>query len=125
MDCKYHPYDRLDYRVRSRAYRSYITMSIFRDIFKKSMYGQLLRPKQDWFVILAIAAALLVISIAWNLWLFDAVKGGAVLRNAPATPTTLSASEQTLGAVQQAFVARAQEETKYETGVYTFVDPSQ
>jgi hypothetical protein len=99
-------------------------MSTFRTFFSKLKYGRRLKPEQDWFVLLLAALALLGISLVWNLWLFDDVKNGAVLGSASAPLATLTASQRSLGNVQQAFVARAAEEAKYETGAYTFIDPS-
>jgi hypothetical protein len=99
-------------------------MNYLTDTFKTFRYGKRLRPAQDWRVLLALALALLVASVAWNLWLLNAIKSGAVLRGAtPAATPAVSAN--TLSGIQESFATRATQEAAYEDGATTFVDPSQ
>jgi hypothetical protein len=100
-------------------------MNTLLNFFKKFQYGKRLRPDQDWFALVAVGAALLVISVVWNLWLFDEVKSGEVLRGASAPLSTLTANERSISVIQESFTTRTAEESQYETGGSTFVDPSQ
>jgi hypothetical protein len=99
-------------------------MSYFNDTLNKLKYGRRLRPAQDWHVLLAVAAALLVACIAWNLWLLDRVKSGAALVGAAPSATALDANEQSQSAIQESFAARAIEESNYEASTSAVVDPS-
>jgi hypothetical protein len=70
-----------------------------------------------------IAFACLLVSVAWNLWLFNQVQSGAVLGEAP-TPTSSVFNQSTLDALSKVFTDRAAEAARYRDGTYRFVDPS-
>ena len=86
-------------------------------------YGKRLEPSRDWIVLLATTALLLFVSVAWNLWLFNHVAGGAVL-GAPASPATTALDEAAIKELGEIFAERAREATSYRNGTYRFIDPS-
>jgi len=93
--------------------------SSFSTVSKRLRYGASLRPMRDWFVLLAFFVLFLLISLAWNLWLFSQVTQGQQIGTATSTPDT----QIPLESVTTLFDARAQERTHYQHD-YRFVDPS-
>lgn len=87
---------------------------------KKLSYGDVIRPMRDWFVLLAVATALVGASIAWNVWMLRSVEAGGTL-GGPAEAEPFDAAP--VQAVRATFDARAQEEARYRSQ-YRFVDPS-
>ncbi len=83
-----------------------------------------LDPTRDWLTMLTLSAILFAGIIVWNAWTFDTVASGGVI-GAPVTGSTPVFSHSTLDAIHAIFTARATEEAKYQTGVYTYADPSQ
>jgi len=81
-------------------------------------------PTSDWLAMLALSAIVLAGIAVWNAWMFDTVASGGVI-GAPATGTTSVFNQDSLRAIDDLFKGRAEEEVKYETGVYRFADPSQ
>ncbi|MCX6788013.1 MAG: hypothetical protein NT108_02515 [Candidatus Kaiserbacteria bacterium] len=81
-------------------------------------------PARDWFAVLTLASILLAGIIVWNIWAFDTVANGGVIGPAVtiAPPIFSSAS---LELVHQVFETHAMEESKFKTGSYRYVDPSQ
>ncbi|MDD3531204.1 MAG: hypothetical protein PHV99_01250 [Candidatus Pacebacteria bacterium] len=81
-------------------------------------------PVRDWLVLLSLSAIALVSIIVWNAWAFDTVSGGGAIGS-----TTVKAPEvfnqSSLNTIRTIFENRAAEEAKYESGMYTFIDPSQ
>ena len=101
-------------------------MNIFtaaRSFLKRMRSGTTVDPVRDWLVLLTLATITLVGIIVWNVWAFDTVAGGGTIGN-----TTVKApeifSQSSLQTIRTIFENRAAEEAKYETGVYTFTDPS-
>jgi hypothetical protein len=90
---------------------------------KPPEYGAQLKPLRDWFVILALLGVLLLVGTLWSAYTFVAVKQGDVVGTAPPvhTPGVTDASIQS---VQDLFLQRAAEAEKYQSGSYSFVDPS-
>jgi hypothetical protein len=82
-------------------------------------YGPRIRPVRDWLVMLTIFALFLLISLAWNLWLFSQVTSG----NKIGTQSSQPAVEIKLDQVKTLFDSRAAEQTRY-IQEYKFVDPS-
>lgn len=87
---------------------------------KRFSYGRRMRPERDWFVLLAVAAVLVLASAAWNLWLFAKVEQGYAL-DADAVPATFDAAP--IESVRAVFEERRAEELRYRQE-YRFVDPS-
>jgi hypothetical protein len=59
----------------------------------------------------------------WSFWLFERVVNGAVLGTGfVSTPSALSTAS--LEVIETVFAARAEEFQKFQSGRYTFVDPS-
>ena len=82
-----------------------------------------LDPARDWLTMLTLSAIIFAGIIVWNAWAFDTVASGGVI-GAPATVSTPAFSRSTLDAIHAIFTTRAAEEAKYQTGVYTYADPS-
>ncbi len=81
-------------------------------------------PVRDWLTLLIFSAIALMGIIVWNAWVFDTVvNGGAIGTTTVETQPIFNQS--TLDSIRATFASRATEETKYITGAYTFVDPSQ
>ncbi|MBA3789188.1 hypothetical protein H0X32_02210 [Patescibacteria group bacterium] len=85
-------------------------------------YGDRIHPSRDWFVLLAFALLLLVISIGFNVWLFMQIAGGKSIVSDTSVPHVAS-STTSVTDVQNVFKGRASEETNYQH-TYHFVDPS-
>ncbi len=79
------------------------------------------RPARDWFLIVAGAALLLVLSIAWNAFLFIRLTHGEAL-DADTTATEPD-SGASVNEIRNVFEHRGTEETRYRSQ-YQFVDPS-
>lgn len=81
-------------------------------------------PSRDWLILLGLSTIILASSIAWNVWTFNTVANGGSI-GALADRTLPVFSRSSLDAIHAIFAQRAAEETKYETGVYQYADPSQ
>jgi len=92
--------------------------------FLKRFRHRPLDPARDWIMLLACSAIALAILIIWNMWTFSIVAGGGIIGTS-ATSTAPIFSQESLNTINTIFTNRAAEETKYETGVYRFSDPSQ
>ncbi|HQU08269.1 MAG: hypothetical protein B7X04_03750 [Parcubacteria group bacterium 21-54-25] len=101
-----------------------INLSIFKNLPRRLAYGTQLKPARDWFVVVGVVLTLLALNIVWNVINFQNI----ITEKTPplATQTVVSTINQTaIEEVQQVFSTRASEQTKYESGAYTFTDPSQ
>lgn len=99
-------------------------MTSLKDIEQKALhaieYGEVLRPARDWFMLLSIAAILVLMSAAWNVWVFlQAGRGEPVGAQMEAPSGSGNAIEQ----AQALFEARRVEDARYRSE-YQFVDPS-
>lgn len=81
-------------------------------------------PVRDWLTMLTVSAIALAGIIVWNVWAFDTVASGGAI-GAPPIGAPAVFDPASLKAINAIFADRAAEEAKYETGVYTFTDPSQ
>lgn len=81
-------------------------------------------PLRDWIVLSAVTVVILAGVVAWNLWTFGAITGSSS-PGEPAADTRPAFSPSSLNTIQDIFENRAAEEMRYETGVYSFSDPSQ
>jgi hypothetical protein len=89
-------------------------------ILTKVSYGDRARPVRDWFVLLAVMAVLVGLSVGWNVWLLrNMEKGGTI--GTPETPSAFDTAP--IESVRAVFESRAEEEARYENE-YRFVDPS-
>lgn len=80
-------------------------------------------PTRDWFVILSLSSVALVGIVVWSIWTFDMVtKGGVIGSSTTSSPPIFN--ESSLSVVQKVFADRAGEAEKYETGGYSYTDPS-
>jgi hypothetical protein len=102
-------------------------MNIFHrmnSFLKRLRYGANFDPVRDWLLMLILSIVMLVGIVVWNVWAFSTVVSGGVI-GAPTSGTSPTFNRASLDAVHTIFTNRAAEEVKYETGVYSFVDPSQ
>ncbi len=86
-------------------------------------YGEQIKPIRDWFLVLGISCVVLLVSVAWNVFLFhqlESAKSTIVQQEAAAQPGLGDA----VARIQSIFQDRATEEGNYEK-LYHFVDPSQ
>jgi hypothetical protein len=87
------------------------------------IYGDQIKPMRDWFLVLGISCVVLLLSVAWNIFLFhqlESAKSAAVQQEAATQPGLGDAVVQ----IQSIFQDRATEEGNYGK-LYHFVDPSQ
>lgn len=87
---------------------------------KRFSYGERTHPTRDWLNLVALSAALIALSVAWNLWLFAKVERGEVFGENVAPTAFDAAPVETIRAV---FKEREAEELRYKRE-YRFVDPS-
>lgn len=81
-------------------------------------------PARDWIMLVICSTVVLASIIVWNAWAFDTVANGGVIGTL-ATTTPPAFSRSSFDTVHAIFAHRADEETKYVTGVYRYTDPSQ
>ncbi len=81
-------------------------------------------PMRDWIALLTVSILAFASIVVWNVWAFDTVANGGVIGTA-VTSTTPLFDHSALDAIHAVFQKRADEETKYRTGVYRYSDPSQ
>ena len=82
-------------------------------------------PTRDWFVLRAFFVAVLTWIIAWNGWAFEIVSSGGIIGSERKEVTAPTFDSKSLEAVRAVLDARSAEESKYKTGEYRFIDPSQ
>lgn len=93
--------------------------------FLKKLHGsggsKHLNPSRDWLVLVAIALAAFIGSIAWNTWFFFI----ALDQNVPAdaVPVAEAPATNSLEKAQALFEAKAKELERYRNE-YRFIDPS-
>lgn len=90
-----------------------------RTILKYLSYGSRIRPARDWYYLLLLTILLVVLSVAWNVWLFRSVEEGGPLGEV-AAPEAFDAAP--IESVRSVFEARASEAARYRDA-YRFVDP--
>ncbi len=90
---------------------------------KRLRSGASVDPIRDWLILLTLSTIALAGIIVWNVWAFDTVAGGGTI-GASVIQAPAAFSRTSLDAIHAIFVNRAAEEAKYETGVYSFTDPS-
>lgn len=90
---------------------------------QKVHYGDQLRPVRDWFVLIVVTLVVLGSGAILNVLEFK-----NIISNKITTPSPVSHSSALNGAamqkVQDIFTARANRQAKYESGDYSFTDPS-
>jgi len=95
----------------------------FNNFLHALTYGAQLKPARDWLIVVSIALAILILSIIWNIVNFR----GTIANDKVSVITHVSApaiNQSAIQNVQQLFSVRASEQTKYESGSYSFTDPS-
>ncbi len=96
----------------------------FKTYLKRIRSGVRLDPMRDWLVLVALSAMALAGIIVWNVWAFDTVADDGVIGGQ--TPSSSQFFNQSpIDRIHTIFTNRAEEELKYQTGVYRFNDPSQ
>jgi hypothetical protein len=102
-------------------------MNIFNStssFLKRLRYGATIDPVRDWLTVLIFSTIVLTGIIVWNIWAFDTIASGGSI-GAPAPKTSPLFNRASLDAIHAIFEKRAAEETKYQTGIYRYADPSQ
>ena len=99
-----------------------LNLSSLSSVKKVFAYGDQIRPARDWFILLTTVFILFLVSIAWNIFLFNQFQNvqSAVTVAAPQASQSIA---PTITKVQTLFQQRATEETNYQQN-YHFVDPS-
>lgn len=98
-------------------------MNLFVTNQNRWSYGEELRPGRDWRAILGIAALVIVASAAWNVVIYLEIATGVSLGSAPES-TLPAVSSTEVKDVRAVFTSRTIEQSKYENGTYSFIDPS-
>ncbi len=88
---------------------------------KRFSYGARLRPERDWLLLLLVAVLLVVLSVAWNFWLFRSIEQGASLGESGTGRAGLD--ERSVEPVREVFQSREVEQGRFRNE-YRFVDPS-
>jgi len=81
-------------------------------------------PVRDWLILFTVSLILFAGLIVWNIWTFDIVANGNGMGASTSVPAPVF-NRASLDAVHTIFMNRAAEKTKYDSGTYSFVDPSQ
>lgn len=81
-------------------------------------------PIRDWLALVMISIVLFIGIVVWNIWAFDTVANGGSIGTA-VVDAPPAFSRTSLNAVRDVFSERAAEKMKYETGVYSYAEPSQ
>jgi len=98
--------------------------SLIGSLLKRLRYGAYLNPVRDWLILVIFSAIAFAGIVVWNVWAFDTVANGGVIGIA-ATSSPPLFNRSSLDTINTVFANRAAEEAKYETGIYSFADPSQ
>lgn len=88
--------------------------------FARFKYGKHVKPGRDWLILLLVTIMLLVLSGAWNAWMFFYGTHVAPVESAGEAAPVLSTEK--LEAAEALFERRAEEEGRYRNE-YHFVDP--
>lgn len=89
----------------------------------KIHYGNQLYPARDWLVLISVAIIILGISTVWNILEFRNITINQVPVSTTASHST-AIDSAAMQQVQKIFSARAGAQAKYESGAYSFTDPS-
>ncbi len=89
----------------------------------KIKYGDRLRPARDWLVLVGVASIALTIIVVWTTFNFLRIIEGPSVMNIWQNKGSI-VNNVAMQEVRQIFDTRAMEQAKYESGEYTFADPS-
>lgn len=99
------------------------TTSFFRDILHNIKHGLKPNPIRDWFVVVIVTIIFLALDIVLSFFGFQSVM--SVKQPNVITPTVAPMiNQKAIHEAQQLFDTRASEQTKYESGSYSFADPA-
>ncbi len=93
------------------------------NIVRKIKYGNRLRPSRDWLILIAGAALALISIVTWTTFNFLRVVDGPSVVDTAQNKSVI-VDNVAMQEVRQIFDTRAMEQAKYESGEYTFADPS-
>ena len=79
-------------------------------------------PPRDWLTLLGIVFVLLLVSVGANIYFYHQAVTGAPLSGK--APQAAALNTDLVTQVQSVFAARAVEAGKYQSGGYSFIDPS-
>ncbi len=100
-----------------------MTLDSLKTYVKRLLSGARLDPARDWLVLVTFSAIVLAGIIVWNVWAFDTVATGRIIGGQTTTLSPLF-NQSSIDRIRTIFENRAEEELKYQTGVYRFGDPS-
>lgn len=92
--------------------------------FKRLRRNSYSDPARDWLMLVALALIAFAVILVWAAWVFDTVSRGGTI-GAPTAVKLPNFDSSSLTTIHNVFDSRAAEESKYESGVYHFDDPSQ
>ncbi len=95
----------------------------FSNNLHKIHYGSRLYPARDWLVLISVAIIILGISTVWNILEFRNI----TTNQAPTSTVTshgAAIDSTAMHQVQKIFSTRAGAQARYESGAYSFTDPS-
>lgn len=81
-------------------------------------------PVRDWLTLVTATAIAFVGIVVWNMWAFDTVVSGGVI-GTPVLQAPKSIDRSSIEDVRAVLEKRAEEKTKYDSGIYRYADPSQ
>lgn len=90
-------------------------------VLERFRYGKRIHPERDWLILLGIASLLLLVSGAWNVWVF--MTGSDIQPSMETATTTPEISPYMLDETTVLFENREREEERYRNE-YRFVDPT-
>lgn len=91
---------------------------------KRLRYGVAIDPMRDWFVALIIFIIALIGTIVWSIQSFSTVAGGGTIGIVTKEVQPIF-NKSSLDDIHAVFTSRADEESKYVSGIYNYTDPSQ
>jgi hypothetical protein len=100
-----------------------LPLDVLKHLVTRSNEESYFDPVRNWLILLVFVTIAFIGILGWNIAAFNRVAGGEMLG---ATVEMRVAPRETfsLEEIESIFTARAEEEKKYRTGVYTFTDPS-
>lgn len=87
-------------------------------------YGPVQKPMRDWLIIIGLALVAFFASIFFNVVTFwNIMEHKSIVKQVTTSVPVIN--QNAINKVNTIFSTRATEQVKYESGVYSFTDPSQ
>jgi hypothetical protein len=101
---------------------SFIT-TIKQRILNRAHAEERFDPVRNWLILLTVAFITFICIVGGNILTFNRIAEGQMF-GAPISTKTVPADDLSIEDVETIFSARANEVKKYQTGEYSFTDPS-